>query len=622
MTHRPSRPSPWPFLAVVAFASVSVLVVDRYHFGLDRHAVIVPFLKHLLDPVLYPADYLIAEQAHYYTFLWKALSGLMPAVPWSIETIFFILYCIFTGLLFLAVYLVSQALFRNTTAAVFALFLLLFANVKTLGSAYLIHQALIEKTVALPILLFAFFFFLKGRLVPSAIALGTGFLIHPLTGVYVAAMLGVASILELLSVTPGGQKPRAFLAPVGIFVLMALPMLVWRLGSSPESASLFRADAEWLSILRVRSAHHVFPMEWSFGSFLEMGAILLAGAVGASQRPYVVGLGESTGPDAGRHRMVLASFFTLMLLWLAGTLFSEGQPLPVVIQLQLFRSSSFVLLFAILYLADLLAFAVSPHGPFWVKILGIVGALAFLHHSFGARFAWVILALLVLGAEVAGIVVRRRERAARRAPRRRKEREQPWRAEVPVDRFQRVFNVALVVAALGMGSLFYWVRDGTTHSPILENASAYTWREVQSWARENTVAGALFIVPPNVFGFRTESERTIYGDWKDGTQTFFNPSFGTEWMRRMRRLGYDDSMGIRSFENLELLRGAYEGLDEEDFLEMDQEMAADHPQSYVVMFRFQGSAGDRELERLDFPVAFENEGFVAYEVRLDSEGTL
>lgn len=602
MTQRTSRPNPWHLLAVAPFAAVSVLVVDRYHFGLDRHAVIVPFLKNLLDPVLYPADYLIAEQAHYHTYLWKAVGGLMPAFPWSIETVFFVLYCVFTALLFLAVYLISQALFRNTTAAFFALFLLLFANVETLGSAYLIHQTLIEKTVALPILLFAFLFFLKDRLVPSAMALGTGFLIHPLTAVYVAAMLGVASILELLSVTPGRQKPRAFLAPVGIFALMALPMLVWRIRSSPESASLFQADPQWLDLLGVRSAHHVYPLEWSLGSFVAMGAILLAGALGASQRPDVAGLAESTGPDTGRHRIILTSTLTLLLLWLVGSLFSQGHPLPVVIQHQLFRSSSFLLLFAILYFGDFLAFAAAPRGPFWARILGIVGALAFLHHSFDARFAWVVMAVLVLVAGVAGAVVRRRQRVA------------------PGDRFRLVFNLSLLTATLAMGGWLYWARGEAAGGPLLRNADAYTWLEVQSWARDNTLAGSLFIVPPNLFGFRTESERTIYGDWKDGAQTFFNPSFGTEWMKRMRRLGYEDSMGIQSFDNLDLLRDAYEALDEERFLEIDREMADSHPQSYVVMFRFQGSAGDEELEGLEFPVAFENEGFVVYEVEAAAEG--
>jgi hypothetical protein len=51
-----------------------------------------------------------------------------------------------------------------------------------------------------------------------------------------------------------------------------------------------------------------------------------------------------------------------------GTLFSEGHPVPTLIQLQLFRRSSFVLLLPILYLGNFLAFSVSPHGGIWYRL--------------------------------------------------------------------------------------------------------------------------------------------------------------------------------------------------------------------------------------------------------------
>lgn len=33
-----------------------------------------------------------------------------------------------------------------------------------------------------------------------------------------------------------------------------------------------------------------------------------------------------------------------------------------------------------------------------------------------------------------------------------------------------------------------------------------------------------------------ESERLLYGNWKDGIQMHFNPDFGFEWEKRMMRL--------------------------------------------------------------------------------------
>ena len=91
----------------------------------------------------------------------------------------------------------------------------------------------------------------------------------------------------------------------------------------------------------------------------------------------------------------------------------------------------------------------------------------------------------------------------------------------------------------------------------LANAQESGWLEVQVWAKENTRSHDVFIVPPNRSGFRVESERTIYGDWKDGTQMFFNPDFGFEWFRRMKALGYKKELEIRGFKNVKELETGF-----------------------------------------------------------------
>ena len=67
-----------------------------------------------------------------------------------------------------------------------------------------------------------------------------------------------------------------------------------------------------------------------------------------------------------------------------------------------------------------------------------------------------------------------------------------------------------------------------------------SWRDVQDWVRLNTPKDAIFVTPPQEAGFRVFSERTVVGEWKDGTQQYFDEKFATEWAARMEALGPAD----------------------------------------------------------------------------------
>jgi hypothetical protein len=65
------------------------------------------------------------------------------------------------------------------------------------------------------------------------------------------------------------------------------------------------------------------------------------------------------------------------------------------------------------------------------------------------------------------------------------------------------------------------------------------WREAQDWARRSTPKDAVFLTPPREAGFRVFSERTVVGEWKDGTQQYFDDAFVREWGARMEALRGD-----------------------------------------------------------------------------------
>jgi hypothetical protein len=141
-------------------------------------------------------------------------------------------------------------------------------------------------------------------------------------------------------------------------------------------------------------------------------------------------------------------------------------------------------------------------------------------------------------------------------------------------------------AALAVLVVALWLRlDVYEHFSGRWEAGA--WRRVQAWARLNTPRDAVFLTPPEQTGFRVFSERTIVGEWKDGTQQYFDDGFAREWDARMRELDAQRFLELPSARILELARR--------------------YGASYVVL--------PRSAARKDLDLAFRTPGFDVYHVR-------
>jgi len=64
-------------------------------------------------------------------------------------------------------------------------------------------------------------------------------------------------------------------------------------------------------------------------------------------------------------------------------------------------------------------------------------------------------------------------------------------------------------------------------------------RQVAAWARSHTATDAALLVNPNWGEFRALSKRPVFVTWKDGSALLWYRPFVSEWVRRLRELGYD-----------------------------------------------------------------------------------
>ena len=77
------------------------------------------------------------------------------------------------------------------------------------------------------------------------------------------------------------------------------------------------------------------------------------------------------------------------------------------------------------------------------------------------------------------------------------------------------------------------------------------WLDVQYWAQKNTSIYCSFLVPFSSRGFRSVSERTITGDYKDGALSFYSQDFASEWKHRRDELAQWQKMNENEIQLLE-----------------------------------------------------------------------
>ena len=542
------RSSIVPVVVPLLFMVLSAFAINKYQFGIGDHCINIPYLKKFIDPNLYPNDYLVEQREFFYTFLWIGLAAIVKSSNISISSVFFTCYLVSLYFTFLGFYKLSIELFDSQVAAVVALFLFLFPDI-SLGGGGTLGTYLGERVVAKPVLFFSLVYFLRESYFRSYILLGIAFLIHPLSAVYIIIALSTCCLSSFRTI-----GIPTILKSFGILLFVASPILIWKLLHAPSSLHLLYADPEWLDLLRLRSAHHLFPSAWEkdnfFRAFLTI-AVLLASF--------------KYRPSARHHRCIQILLCCIGFLCVAGTIFTEIFPTAIVIQLQLFRSFKWITYIAIIYFANYFVRELTKQQSYVEKLAAVLLAVAVLYNVYEWKYAFCTLFLFALSIVCYEAISRYRIRKE---------------------------HLIAGISFFALGLSFYYHFEILPVGPVNKN-----WTEIQRWAKRNTELFDKFIVPPDQEGFRIASERTIYGDWKDGTQMFFNPDFGREWMKRMRRLGYDRRHGLRK---------GFDGLNEDEFLAIASELRRDDEKIYLVSFT--------DNSELSFHISHRNNDFVVYEI--------
>jgi hypothetical protein len=517
----------WALSLIAALAGTAVV---GYRFGDSNHGITVPILKRFMDPSLYPGDVMVATADKFPTIFFPLLARILPGPDW-IPFAFFIGYVASIAATLAAAYRIGRWAGGTMEAGLVTAAFTFPVRVGLAGEA-VYRTAFSHSHVASALVLWAIVWFLEGRRLLPLLVLSLGAYNHLL---YSAYMLVPFTLVVLAEAKARGRRETLKLLAAAVVPL--LPLAVMMLGKSTPMTP------QWLELLRTRSAHHSSPSTWGDQLPAAVGFLLL-------------GLLSASTASSKKQRIFGIFLAGIALQFVVGTVFMEIQPVKAVLQFQPHRCWRFLLVVLYGWIAAGVVAGWRQGG-----LARIASVFTFFVVFVANGFEPLLPAALVLGALL------RRDAA-------------PWaRLAIPValalvpgigegapnadmlhDYSQKLFTSP---ALLGASLLIVLVVARQAAAPLHRKAAAAvvlalavlglgphcyrreqvrwesgSWREIQNWVRLNTPKTAVFLTPPkgNDQAFRVFSERTIVGEWKDGTQQYFDDAFVREWGKRMADL--------------------------------------------------------------------------------------
>jgi hypothetical protein len=552
-TRRFWRSAAYQHVLIVAATLISVCVTG-YYFGTFDQAIHIPFLKKYANPALYPNDPFFDMRFAHYSYFWFFFEPLYRLG--LLESSMFVVYLATIYFTFWVLWRLSITLFDSELAAMitivgFTLPHLGFAGFST------IEFSLLNRTFILPFLLLALDLYLRRCYWCAFLLIGLAYDLHVISANFALCMVLLDSALQWRRV--GWRNIAGGLA---IFVVAASPVLLWKLSGSPID---FSARWEWFSIISRGMLYGLFYL------FAPYPQILFGTACGLSSIALFF-LMRRYAPAADLGRTVKHFVYAVLLILAMQIATAAWYPATIVIQSQVIRAGLFITIFAYLYSANYIAQRRRSGDLDSFDCGLLVAALALSIFPFLFLFAW------LAEQRIATL-------------------------------FRRRLMIATLALAIFVGTLIAIYQAGLWRPGINMVAQRSPWYDVQAWARDHTPSDTIFITPPQIWWFydlewRVVSERSTVVTLSELLEAAFSPEYIATWKPRFEALAPGALEQFRGdvFENTQITARAFYQLSSDDLRRIGNTYHA----SYLVV---------EKPHRYDFPIVYQNAGFVVYRLR-------
>jgi uncharacterized protein DUF6798 len=532
-------------------ATLFVVLFYGYHFGTFDQVIHIPALKKFADSTLYPGDAFMELRLQHYSFFWLLFVpfyrlGVLPVAM-------FITHLLVTYSTFWVLWALSDLLFHNRLTNLLCLVALAFPHA-TFGGWTVFEFSLLNRTFVLPFLLLAVILFLRRRYLLAFALLGLLYNLHAISTNFALGMILFDCLVEWRRV--GWRTP---IVGMIVFIIAALPVLLWKLGGPGGDFSL---QPEWFSIITRGVLYNNYYL---FAPYLQI-LLLTAGGVGAIVLFFVA---RRYTPPHEHDRAITIFVYALLLILLVQMVTTVWLPLTLIVEAQLIRAGVFVMIFGYLYFANYLVESLQPRlrerldwgvltGIFVFSLLPFIPALAHLLQQ-----------------------------------------------AIPTPRGRRLAMLSLVLVVFASiifvaGQLDLW------HPGIHLDGPQTPWYDVQIWARDHTPNDTIFITPPYIWSYyesdwRVFSERSTVVSLTELLDVAFAPDYTATWVHRFETLapGALAQFSGDNPKNGAIIARAFYGLADDAILRA----ACQYHTSYLVI---------EKPHLRPFPRVYQNQQFVVY----------
>lgn len=528
-----------------------VVILYGYYFGTFDQASHIPFLKKSVDPTLYPNDHFFDLRSTHYSFFWLFFAPMIKIH--LLEISMFVVHLLVTYLTFWAIWSLSVTLFKNPLTSFITTIAFIFPHIGFSGFP-LFEFSLLNRTFALPFELFALNFYLNHKEFRAFFILGIMYNFHVISVNFFMAMICFDMLLRW-------QKfGLVFIGKaILIFILGALPVLIWKFGSSGID---FYPHYEWFDLLNRTTFFHLF----NFVSLKNVQVILISlNGIASLYLFFTFAKTQHEKKHQVFRNFIYAGILVLLVQFVSTYLF----PSTIIIQSQISRIGILISSFSYFYVASYVSTlfrksTINKAAVMFVAMIFTLFPLLFLiTYCFEKKITNTYLAGIFIGV---------------------------------ITLFFSATLITIFVVNLWSPGFYIYPRR-----------TAFT--EMQLWAKNNTPKDAIFITPPEKWWmyeteWRVLSERSSVSTISELLEAAFDPAYISYWRPRFEAVApgaikqYDGDF----FTNLNVTKKAYNSLHKQDILNISRLYNA----SYILV---------EKPTLYNLPVAHQNKEYSMYKIK-------
>jgi hypothetical protein len=511
---------------LISLVTILSPLIYGYYFGVIDHHHYLPYLNKILNSSLYPTDYFFSQPHFSYSPFNYFITGLSQLTNLNLAWIHLILYFICLWLLYYSVYRLSFTFYQKTSTSLLALTLFLLPKWAAQIGYLTHHFYFVSRDLSLAVALIALSFILKNQWLKSVLLLALAAIINP----SIPIPVGLFWLLRLLLKT--SQSRFVAIVPIG--------------------------QKNWLNILQNRGTYS-FPHLWKWTGWGNLGlffSLLVTSFLVLNKKIF------------NQYFKEILQFIGLCLsLFVFHFIISAIIPIPELIQLQLLRALNYI------FILSLISFAASLNQLFDSKsiIIQLTAILAYVGVYFWGDHltVWHFMAILILPLT---ILLKPKPSFKFHF------RISPYVITTTLIGTSLLIKLLIIKPQINLPYFIYYPNS-------LINLSQYKASfDLQSWAKHNTTVDSVFLIPPNLPGFRSFSERSIVADLKDGGVIFYSPDYANDWQQRM--------VDLQSYRDFNL----------DDFIKLSTK----YPFNYLVV--------TQKHQPIELPIVFQNQEFKIYQI--------